>query len=118
MRLELPWPPATLTPNAKRRTHWRVYSKDTASYRNACAWLARSQGAKASSAYLHLRITFHPPDNRKRDLDGMLGQFKAGIDGLSDALGVDDSGWSLSIARGDKAPGGQIIVEISERDAQ
>jgi crossover junction endodeoxyribonuclease RusA len=51
-------------------------------------------------------------------MDGMLGQFKAGLDGLSDALGVDDSGWSLSIARGDKVPGGQIIVEISERDAQ
>ena len=61
---------------------------------------------------LHLRITFHPPDNRRRDLDGMLSAIKSGLDGLSDALGVDDSKWALTIRKGEKRQGGDVMVEV------
>lgn len=109
----LPWPPSCLTPNAKRRKHWRAYAPATKAYRELCAWEAKAAGLKRrNDPALHLSITFLPPCNRKRDLDGMLGAFKAGLDGLSDALGVDDSKWSLSIRKGEKTKGGAVIVQI------
>lgn len=111
--LTLPWPPSCLTPNAKRRSHWRAYAPATKAYREVCGWAAKEGGwTRRNDPALHLSITFLPPDNRKRDLDGMLGAFKAGLDGLSDALGVDDSQWSLSIRKGEKTKGGAVIVQI------
>ena len=40
---------------------------------------------------VHVRVTFHPPDMRARDLDNMFASIKGGLDGLADALGIDDS---------------------------
>ena len=37
-----------------------------------------------------VRITFYPPDARRRDDDNMIGSFRAARDGIADALGVDD----------------------------
>lgn len=112
--LDLPWPPSCLTPNAKRRSHWRKYAGPTKDYREVCAWLSKEAGwHKRDDDAPHMSITFHPPDNRRRDLDGMLGAFKAGLDGIADAMGVDDSRWSLSIARGGKVPGGAVVVRLS-----
>lgn len=111
--VSFPWPPSCLSPNAKRRTHWRKYSGPTKDYREACAWTAKAAGWHLiNDPAQHLAITFHPPDNRRRDLDGMLGAFKAGLDGIADAMNCDDSGWSLSIRRGEKVKGGAVIVDI------
>ena len=61
---------------------------------------------------LSLRITFHPPDKRRRDRDNMIAAFKAGQDGLSDSLGVDDSQFVTSYAVGDVIKGGSVVVEV------
>jgi crossover junction endodeoxyribonuclease RusA len=55
---------------------------------------------------------FHPPDRRRWDLDNMLASVKSGLDGLADAIGVDDSFWTLSIAKGEPVPGGAVDVQI------
>lgn len=59
-----------------------------------------------------LVITFYPPDNRKRDLDGMLSSFKQGIDAIADEIGIDDSHFSLVITKGEPIKGGAVEVEI------
>jgi len=61
---------------------------------------------------LHLRITFHPPDMRRRDLDNMLASIKSQLDGIADVIGVDDSMWGLTILRGDVAKGGCVCIEV------
>ena len=38
-----------------------------------------------------LDITFIQPDKRRRDRDNLLAAMKSGLDGLAQALGVDDS---------------------------
>jgi len=114
----LPWPPSCLFPNAKRRTHWSKYAKPTKAYRALCGWEAKAQGVRQHNdptAALCVSLTFLPPDNRRRDMDGMLGAFKAGIDGLSDVLGVDDCYWSLATAKGEKIKGGAVIAKIEVR---
>ena len=104
----LPWPPKELSPNA--RQHWAKLARAKKAYRLACAWQAKAQGAgRIEADKLHLSLTFYPPTRRAYDLDNALARMKAGLDGLADVLGVDDSRWSLSVARADSV-GGYVQV--------
>lgn len=60
-----------------------------------------------------LAIHFSPPDNRKRDLDGMLSSFKQGIDAIADEIGIDDSEFSLVISKGAPVKHGEVQVTLS-----
>ncbi len=107
----LPWPPKELSPNA--RHHWRKLAPIKKKYRSTCAWECKAQGVKKMDVYsLHVSITFHPPDGRKRDLDNMLASIKSGLDGVADAVGVDDSNWTITITTGD--PRGCVAVHLGE----
>ena len=61
---------------------------------------------------LHISIEFCPPDRQRRDLDNMLSSNKATLDGLSDALGVDDSNWTLTLRRGQPVKLGAVHITI------
>lgn len=112
MIITLPWPPTQLSPNA--RTHWRVLAKVKKAYREACYLSAKEQGVKPlAAAKLHLTLTFHAPTRRAFDLDNALARCKAGLDGLSDAIGVDDEHWSLTIQKADTV-GGFVRVEVTQ----
>lgn len=92
----LPWPPSDLSPN--RRVHWAKRAKAAKAYRAECGWQVRSSitiGKLAEltipDGKLQLWIEFYPPDRRARDDDNLIAAFKAGRDGIADALGVNDS---------------------------
>jgi len=110
--VDLPWPPAILSPNA--REHWAKVARAKKAYRRDCSMLAIAAGARVRKweSRLHLRITFMPPTRRRYDLDNALARIKAGLDGIADAIGVDDSGWSIAISKGE--PGGFVRVEVVE----
>lgn len=57
------------------------------------------------------KVTFHPPDKRKRDRDNIIASFKAGQDGLADAWGIDDNEFEITYALGEPRKGGAVIVE-------
>jgi crossover junction endodeoxyribonuclease RusA len=61
--------------------------------------------------FRRFKIAFLPPDNHRRDLDNMIASFKAGLDGLSDAIGIDDSEFSYEFSRGEPVKNGNIILE-------
>lgn len=87
--LRLPWPPKELSPNA--RVHWSKRSRAAKAYRRDCALLVRAASIAApDSERIALWIEFFPPDRRQRDDDNLLAAFKAGRDGIADALGVND----------------------------
>lgn len=112
----LPWPPRALSPNA-RHAHWSQLARAKKRYRDACALQARVQGGhKLDAQDLAVTLRFVPPDRRRRDLDNLIGSMKAGLDGLADVLGVDDSRWTLQAEIwGDVLPGGWVRVEVSPR---
>lgn len=111
MTFTLPWPPATLSPNA--RLHWRQVARAKKAYREACHLTARSQGAKKLAAdRIHVAFTFFPPNRQRRDLDGCISRMKAGIDGLADVLGVDDSRWTMAFELSEVV-GGMVRVEVT-----
>jgi crossover junction endodeoxyribonuclease RusA len=110
----LPWPPSQLSPNA--RIHWGEKSRYRKLYRDACYWQTIASGIKPNVAYrppLMVAIEFVPPDRRARDLDNMLGAIKSGLDGLADAIGVDDKHWALSLCVSPHI-GGMVKVAITE----
>lgn len=89
----LPWPANPLWQNF--RGHWAVKSKAVAQARKDAYSLSLEAGAKkmpTGEGWSHTLIfDFCPPDRRRRDLQNMPGTQKAAIDGIADALGVDDA---------------------------
>lgn len=88
----LPWPDSNLMPNRKNGKHWG--SSQAAKVR------ARQDGYLAAKAAMKgplvkartpLSITFYAPDARRRDLDNLLSSCKSALDGVAQALGIDDS---------------------------
>lgn len=113
MKIKLPWPHRNLSPNA--RTHWAALALAKKRARHTAFWLTQeAMAAPMESQALHIAVTFNPPTAARRDLDNMLAACKAYFDGISDALGVDDSKWSLSITRGEPVKGGQVVVEVAQ----
>lgn len=76
--------------------------------------MALEAGVKRIEAErVNVKVTFFPPDNRRRDLDNAISSCKGQIDGLSLAFGVDDSKFNLTFAWGGTVmQQGQVKVEL------
>jgi crossover junction endodeoxyribonuclease RusA len=112
MQVILPWPAKELSPNA--RLHWSKAAKAKKSYRQICWALALEAKIKVSKEggdAIHLGVTFFPPDRRGRDTDNMFAAMKAGLDGIADALGVNDKRFVFTLAVS-KETLGQVKVEL------
>jgi crossover junction endodeoxyribonuclease RusA len=118
MTITLPFPDKRLSPNAKRRKHWRTY-QPVANAARELGWALTleavspddRQAIAKSEGKIAMTITFVPPDRRRRDDDGMIGSFKHARDGIAKALGVDDSRFRPSYLFADpEAPGKVEIV--------
>lgn len=113
--LTLPWPPAACSPNA--RVHWSRKSNAAKTYRYACFLLARQAGIQPPEGDALLMIEFVPPDRRRRDDDNLLAMFKAGRDGLADALGIDDNVFATQIkVSKETTKGGAVRVRIAAQE--
>ena len=114
LTIELPWPSPKLSPNG--RNHWAVLAKAKKLARGDALLLTQSaicsQGKPDLGDKIPVRITFYPPDNRRRDDDNMVASFKAYRDGIADALGVDDRCFRPHYFFEDAAKPGRVTVEI------
>lgn len=113
----LPWPDASLSPNRKNGNHWGSVNK-TKGKRLADARALTLQ-AMMQARYippkgaLPLVLTFVAPDKRRRDLDNLLASMKADLDGLSQALGVDDQVFEpITLRREYGSKHGCVRVEV------
>lgn len=108
----LPWPPKVLSPNA--RSHWAAKSKAAKSYRYRCFLEARIAKLTAPAGRVLLVLEFLPPNRQRRDDDNLLAAFKAGRDGLADALGIDDCLFvsQVRVMHDEVHPGGAVRVRL------
>lgn len=115
IQIKLPWPDRLLHPNA--RPHWATKAKAVKTARVTAGWavMAETGGKRFASDRAKVRVEFAPPDNRRRDLDGMIASHKAAQDGIADALGVDDSKFEITYSISSPIKGGAVIVTISEK---
>jgi len=90
--IELPWPSGKLSPNA--RTHYAVKMKITKAHKEIGYFAAKTKAIDLDiphSGKIPLKIVFHPPDRRHRDIDNCLSSSKSLLDGVALALGINDS---------------------------
>lgn len=96
----LPWPPSELSPNG--RLHWAKAYRHKKAYRQSCWAVALTQMATAGTlpdGPLLLELRFVPPTRRSYDRDNLVARMKSGLDGLCDALKIDDKRFSTLAAR-------------------
>lgn len=100
MKIALPWPHKHLSPNA--RVHWAQKAKQVKLARAFTYGLTLDGRVTARlKPAITVTYTFHPADKRRRDLDNLIASTKASTDGISQALGVDDSTFKLAYALGE-----------------
>ena len=105
MRIFLPYPYPALWPN--KRPHWLEKYRATSAYRFIAK--SKSLGAKVGP----IRVTFCPkPKGQVPDMDNCIAAFKAGQDGLADAMGVNDRDLIVTYEMGNRCKDGAVIVEI------
>jgi crossover junction endodeoxyribonuclease RusA len=112
--IELPWPPPQLSPN--KRLHWAALAKYKARYREECCAVTKAKPVTLPDGPLALRLTFFRPDRRSYDRDNLLARMKAGLDGMSDALGINDNRFTVITLRVSDivVDGGVVHVYISQ----
>jgi crossover junction endodeoxyribonuclease RusA len=105
MKAFLDWPYAALWPNA--RPHWAAKANSVKAYRFA----AKVKLLKATVG--PIRVTFCPKSRGPLpDMDNCIAAFKAGQDGIADALGVNDRDLTVTHEIGGRCKDGAVIVEI------
>lgn len=107
----LPWPHKDLSPNAT--LHWAKKSKKKKEYRTTCWALTLEAKLEAPQGddRFGVEITFYPPDRRHRDADNMVAAIKSGLDGVADALKVNDRRFLPSFIFSEEVKG-MVKVEI------
>ena len=93
-----------------------MIAKAKKAYRMKCGQLGMAHGlhlAPKTATKVKVHLLFCAPDRRARDWDNLLASMKAGLDGLADAMGVDDAKWrpSLDVAD-DPVKHGKVIVSL------
>jgi crossover junction endodeoxyribonuclease RusA len=86
-------------------------------YRDNSGWLTKGQlkGWVTTDQPIKLTVTFVMPDKRLRDTDNCLAAAKAGLDGMADALGVNDRQFQpLVIFREYGSKPGKMIVDVGQ----
>lgn len=112
--IQLPWPDPKLSPNA--RLHWAIVYRAKAAYRDSCWAMARAQNVPQLEAKTQYKIElrFVPPDRRGYDRDNLVARMKAGLDGLADALMIDDKQFTrLTASVSADSVGGFVEVRIT-----
>ena len=123
MKIELPWPDPKLNPNQSKGRHWSSGVSLRKKARNDAHWMTKGamlqklmEGdpfAEVITGPLVLTITFNQPDKRARDRDNLLAALKPSLDGVADALGVNDSQFDpITIRRAYGPKPGSVTVEV------
>ncbi len=121
MKIVLPWPDAKLNPNRSKGAHWASTSTLRKQARNYAFWSTRgamlqwlAECKQPLTGPQSLTITFVQPDRRARDRDNLLAALKPSLDGVADALGINDSQFDpITIRREYGAKPGSVIVEVA-----
>jgi crossover junction endodeoxyribonuclease RusA len=121
MKIELPWPDSALLPNRRNGSHWSVTQNAKKQAQSDAAWATKK--AKFDTPHetvdptLRAEVTLicNPPDNRGRDVDGILSSLKPSLDAIAETLGINDRMFNpIIIYREEMTPGGRVTVIIDQ----
>jgi crossover junction endodeoxyribonuclease RusA len=111
--MELPWPPAKLSPNGSRGCY-HAHASAARKYRGECLKLLSSQ--TVPKLYVDppvmIELVFCPPTKRLSDLDNLLARTKQGVDALAEVMGINDQAFEFTLRRGDPVKHGKVMVRL------
>lgn len=119
MTLDLPFPATILWPNG--RGHWAEKARAVKTARQAAWAAALAAGAKSLPLghAFDIAVTVHPKTRNAIDRDNCVAALKSYLDGIADALGVDDRTFNTpSIAFGEPVKGGLLKLTLTSEAAQ
>ncbi|MDH2092688.1 endonuclease [Rhizobium pusense] len=113
----LPWPDKRLSPNS--RYHWaQVARAKKAAKRTAHYTVLEAGIGKINATAINVKLSFYPPSKRHYDADNLIASHKAALDGISDAIGIDDRKFIISATpHGPVGKNGMVKVSLSWEDA-
>ena len=116
MIIKLPYPSVKLNPNQSTGKHWSA-TKAIKQEHKECAYYITKQelnGAKLEAKKYAITITFVKSTKVRYDLDNALASCKHYLDGIAQALGMDDSQFEpITLKRGYAKGSAHITVEIT-----
>lgn len=116
--IELPWPPASLS--GHNEGHWAVKAKVIATHRSWAFHATRAAKVKVEGEG-DIRITFRfvPPD-RRGDRTNYPNRLKPYIDGIAEALGINDRRFlpSYEFAEPEKLGRVEVILSKGPKNGQ
>ena len=113
IEIALPWPSALLSGHAKGNQVWKRIA-ETKKLRAEATFLAHLASPKVpATGDIPITIRFHAPDNRG-DRVNYPARSKPLIDGIADALGVNDRRLLPTWEYGENIEGGRVTVLFSE----
>lgn len=113
IEIKLPWPAKALSSNA--RVHWSEKAKATKKARHE-AWAAALEQKLPCWPEASILIEYWPR-HRRYDVSNVASSLKAAIDGIADAMGVDDRGFKVdypTVFAGTKK-GGEVVFRIFQK---
>jgi crossover junction endodeoxyribonuclease RusA len=117
--VHLPFPDPRLNPNRCKGKHWASTVALRKSAREAAMLLTRQAGRGVTFPMGHevsLKVVFIQPNRRRMDRDNLLAAAKPQIDGVADAIGIDDSQFNpVKVYREYGAKPGSVRIEIGGR---
>jgi len=112
-KIYLPWLDSRLSPNKRIDRRALIGVKRDA--KELAMMLTFESRLTLLETDLQIKITFCPPDKRRRDLDNLYATFKPYQDGIFEALSLDDSLIDrVILQRGEMVKDGYVIVELTE----
>ena len=115
MKMELSWPEPALWPN--ERAHWKPVSRARRGQRHEARMATLEQMAGRAYVWdggtVRLTITGHKPRENGQDRTNFEAALKAALDGVADAIAVNDKYFVVATDWGDNwPPRGGVTVEI------
>jgi len=112
LTIDLPYPPSV-------NHYWRrvgartLISREGRRYRDRVASILALRRVQPMAGSLAVRITVHPPDRRRRDLDNAM---KSLLDALEHGGAYEDDSQidHLYIWRGSVVPAGKVAIRIEQ----
>jgi crossover junction endodeoxyribonuclease RusA len=118
--LTLSFPASELMQNRHDGRHWSYAAGEKADarregYLQALACMTEAGYEPPPTGCYRVLMVFSPPDRRKRDLANLHASMKWAIDGIAQAMGVDDSQFIEETQRwGAPSSNGHVTVTLQE----
>ena len=105
------WPHKSLWPNG--RAHWATKAREAKKLRQEAAWATKAASICIGDSPIPIHITVHPKAKGPApDRDNIISAAKHAIDGIADALGINDRHFAAPTVTISPERTGQFIITI------